>query len=224
MQSSYCMYWHDSMEPDVEKGLQTDSKEIFNNGCYNIERIVMHWWNFQYSVVPGNIRTTPMERICRMTPSPLVCGKLFPPPPPVYPTSPLEFPKFSHNPWKYCYLLLKWTASTVVLFTRMPNFMSFVYFLLNSITDITGNSLFEFLMHSSQKQILWVSHVFWLSAKFCYRLANSLCLQFTKKLFKKFLVTRTGCIILSHDISAIWIQKHPTHMLLEQHQMLPGNI
>ena len=53
-------------------------------------------------MVPENIHTTPMEEICHMTHHLSNFSKSAPK---VYPRSPLEFPKFSHTPWKYCYLL-----------------------------------------------------------------------------------------------------------------------
>ena len=61
-----------------------------------------------------------------------------PPPPhgrdlPYDPPSPLEFPKFSHTPGNLLSLIE--VNKEVVLFPRMPNFVSFVYFLLNCITD-----------------------------------------------------------------------------------------
>ena len=44
-----------------------------------------------------------------------------------------------------------------VLFTRMSNFVSLMYFMLNSTTDITVKPLCRSLMCSSHEQILWVS-------------------------------------------------------------------
>ena len=54
--------------------------------------------------------------------------------PPKFPPSPPEFPKFSHIPLEIL-LSLTEVNKEVVLFTRMPNFVSFMYFLLNCITD-----------------------------------------------------------------------------------------
>ena len=52
---------------------------------------------------------------------------------PYDPPSPLEFPNFSH-PLEILLSLIE-VNKEVVLFTRMPNFVSFMYFLLNCITD-----------------------------------------------------------------------------------------
>ena len=115
-------------------------------------------------MVPENIHTTPTEGICRMTSLPSGFSKISPQN--LHPFPP-EFPKFSHTPWKNCYL------------TRMPNFVSFIlYFLLNCITDKRipyTNSLCaqitdkfcefhvfsvkfyngcEFLLHSSHEEIV----------------------------------------------------------------------
>ena len=76
-----------------------------------------------HCVVPENIHTTPTEGICRMTPPPPLWIFQNRPPKFTPPPSPQEFPKFSH------------THKEVVLFTRMPNYVSFMYFLLNCITD-----------------------------------------------------------------------------------------
>ena len=78
-------------------------------------------------MVPESIHTTPTEGICRMTP-PLPSGisKIF--------AHPLEI-----------FLSLIEVNKEEVLFTRMPNFVSFMYFLLNCITDKQipyANSLF----------------------------------------------------------------------------------
>ena len=65
--------------------------------------------------MPENIHTTHMEGICHMTPP-----------------SPRNF----HNFWTPLEILLSLIEvnKEVVLFTRMPNFVSFMYFLLNCIT------------------------------------------------------------------------------------------
>ena len=55
----------------------------------------------------------------------------------------------------------------------MPNFVSFIYFLLNSITD-KANCSCEFLMRSSYEQILSFSCIFCFSVEFYNRSANSL--------------------------------------------------
>ena len=67
-------------------------------------------------VVPENIHTTPMEGICRMTPPPL-----------------RNFHNFC-TPLEILLSLIIEVNKEVVLFTRMPNFVSFPYFLLNCIT------------------------------------------------------------------------------------------
>ena len=59
---------------------------------------------FSKCVVPENIHPPPppTEGICHMTPLPSGFSKIAPqiyPPP-----SPPEFSKFSHTPWKFCYL------------------------------------------------------------------------------------------------------------------------
>ena len=69
-------------------------------------------------MVPENIHTPPppTEGICRMTPPPLWNFQNF--------RTPLEI-----------LLSLIEVNKEVVLFPRMPNFVSFMYFLLNCITD-----------------------------------------------------------------------------------------
>ena len=57
-------------------------------------------------VVPENIHTTPTEGIRRMTSPPSRFSEITPP---SLPPSPVEFPNFSHTPWKCCYLLLMGT-------------------------------------------------------------------------------------------------------------------
>ena len=82
-----------------------------------------HWVPLSFVLPVVWFHTTPTEGICRMTSLPSGFSKISPQ---NLPPSPPEFPKFSHTPWKNCYL------------ARMPNFVSFMYFLLNSTTD--GNS------------------------------------------------------------------------------------
>ena len=55
----------------------------------------------------------------------------------------------------------------VVLFTRMPNFVSFMYFLLNCITDKWIPLIWELLLPSSHRQILCVSCNFCWILQFC---------------------------------------------------------
>ena len=52
---------------------------------------------------------------------------------PYDPPSPLDFPQFLHTPGNIAISNIE-VNKEVVLFTRMPNFVSFPYFLLNCIT------------------------------------------------------------------------------------------
>ena len=83
-------------------------------------------------MVPENIHTTPTEEICRMTPSPFDFPKsaprLYPPPP-----FPSGISKIFALPLEILLSLIE-VNNEVVLFSRMPNFVSFMYFLLNCIT------------------------------------------------------------------------------------------
>ena len=85
-------------------------------------------WN---CVVPENIHTTPTEGICRMTPVPFGFSKIGPQNLPHLPTG---ISKILALPLEILLSLIE-VNKEVVLFTRMPNFVSFVYFLLNCITD-----------------------------------------------------------------------------------------
>ena len=82
-----------------------------------------------------NIHTIPTEGICHMT-HPLPAGfskigpQILPPPPPL----PSEISKIFTHPLEILLSLIE-VDKEVVLFTRMPNFVSFMYFLLNYITD-----------------------------------------------------------------------------------------
>ena len=80
-------------------------------------------------VVPENIHTTPMEGICRMIPPPLW---IFQNQPQIYPPPLRNFQNFC-TPLEILLSLIE-VNKEVVLFTRMPNFVSFMYFLLNCIT------------------------------------------------------------------------------------------
>ena len=89
---------------------------------------------FYYCVVPENIHTPPpTEGICCLTPpSPLDFPKLAPKiyPPPL----PSRISNIFAHPLEILLSLIQMNKE-VVLFTRMPNFVSFMYFLLNCITD-----------------------------------------------------------------------------------------
>ena len=79
-------------------------------------------------VVPENLHTS------RMTPLPSGFSKIgpqnLPPPPPL----PSGISKIFAHPLEILLSLIE-VNKEVVLFPRMPNFVSFVYFLLNCITD-----------------------------------------------------------------------------------------
>ena len=84
-------------------------RDFYVSGMQDAEVTKSLWWSWSSSncVVPEHIHTTPTEGICCITPPPLPSGfskkdpQMYPPP------SPPEFPKFSHTPWNYCYLLSK---------------------------------------------------------------------------------------------------------------------
>ena len=73
----------------------------------------------------------PTEGICRMTPSPLW---IFQNRPPKFTPLPSGISKIFAHPREMLLSLIE-VNKEVVLFTRMPNFVSFMYFLLNCITD-----------------------------------------------------------------------------------------
>ena len=79
------------------------------------------------------ISIPPTEGICRMTPPPLPSGfsKIGPPNLPPLPSGISQI--FVH-PLEILLSLIE-VNKEVVLFPRMPNFVGFVYFLLNCITD-----------------------------------------------------------------------------------------
>ena len=82
-------------------------------------------------VVPENIHTTPTEGIYRIAPSPLDFSKIGPqnlPPPPLR-----NFQNFC-TPLEILLSLIE-VNKEVVLFARIRNFVSFIYFLLNCIRD-----------------------------------------------------------------------------------------
>ena len=83
-------------------------------------------------MVPENIHTPPTEGICRMTP-PLPSGfsKIGPQ---NLPPLPSGISKIFAHPLEILLSLIE-VNKEVVLFPRMPNFVSFMYFLLNCITD-----------------------------------------------------------------------------------------
>ena len=105
--------------------------------------------------------------------------------PKVYPPPLWNFQNFPTPPRNIA--ISYWREQIRVLFPRMPIFVSFMYFPLNSITHIKANSLCKLVMHSSHKQILWVLFMFWLSVQFYSRWGNSLGAQVMKKLLKKFM-------------------------------------
>ena len=82
-------------------------------------------------VVPENIHTTPTEGICCMTPPPLWIFQNWPP---KFAPLPTRISKIFAHPLEILLSLIE-VNKEVVLFTRMPNFVSFMYFLLNCITD-----------------------------------------------------------------------------------------
>ena len=86
-------------------------------------------WN---CVVPENIHTTPTEGIGRITPLPFGFSKISPQN--LSPTLPSGISKIFAHPLEILLSLIE-VNKEVVLFTRMPNFVSFMYFLLNCITD-----------------------------------------------------------------------------------------
>ena len=107
-------------------------------------------------VVLENIHTTPMEGISHMTLPPLW---IFQNQPPKFTLVPSGISKIFLHPLEILLSLIE--GNWVVLFSRMPNFLSFVYFLLNSIyTHIKVHSLCKFLMPPSHKQTLWDSCIF----------------------------------------------------------------
>ena len=81
-------------------------------------------------VVPENIHTLPWKGFAAWPPSPLDFPKLAPKihPPPILNS------KIFARPLEILLSLIK-VNKEVVLFTKMPNFVSFMYFLLNCITD-----------------------------------------------------------------------------------------
>ena len=85
-----------------------------------------------YCVVPENIHTPPTEGICHMTPPPLWIfqnqpSKFTPP-------LPSGISKIFAHTLEILLSLIE-VNKEIVLFPRMPDFVSFVYFLLNCITD-----------------------------------------------------------------------------------------
>ena len=85
-------------------------------------------------VVPENIHTTPTDGICRMAPLP--SGFFQNQPPKFTPTPPLRnFQNFCTPPGNIAISFEVNKEVHVVLFARMPNFVTFMYFLLNCITD-----------------------------------------------------------------------------------------
>ena len=88
---------------------------------------------FYYCVVPENIHTPPpTEGICCLTPLPLWIFQNWPPK--FTPPLPSWISNIFAHPLEILLSLIQMNKE-VVLFTRMPNFVSFMYFLLNCITD-----------------------------------------------------------------------------------------
>ena len=118
---------------------------------------------FYYCVVPENIHTPPpTEGICCLTPpSPLDFPKLAPK---IY--LPSGISNIFAHPLETLLSLIQMNKE-VVLFTRMPNFVSFMYFLLNCITDKWIPLIWELLLPSSHRQILCVSCNFCWILQFC---------------------------------------------------------
>ena len=84
-------------------------------------------------VVPENVHTTPMEGICRMAHLP---SGFFQNRPPKFTPAPLRnFQNFCTPPGNIAISFEVNKEVHVVLFARMPNFVTFMYFLLNCITD-----------------------------------------------------------------------------------------
>ena len=77
------------------------------------------------------ISTPPTEGICRMTPLPSGFSKIGPQ---NLPPLPSGISKIFAHPLEILLSLIE-VNKEVVFFPRMPNFASFVYFLLNCITD-----------------------------------------------------------------------------------------
>ena len=106
----------------------------------------------------------PTEGICCLTPpSPLDFPKLAPKiyPPPL----PSRISNIFAHPLEILLSLIQMNKE-VVLFTRMPNFVSFMYFLLNCITDKWIPLIWE-LLPSSHRQILCISCNFCWILQFC---------------------------------------------------------
>ena len=109
----------------------------------------------------------PQKGFAVWPPSPLDFPKLTPK---MYPPSPPEFSKFSHTPSNCCYISY-WSEQISSFVHWDANFVSFVYFLLNSITDKRipdANSLCALVMNKFCE-----FHVF--SVEFYNRQVNSLC-------------------------------------------------
>ena len=65
-------------------------------------------------------------------------------------------------------LIITKVSKEVVLFPRMPNFVSFIYYLFSvKLYDRYVNSLCKLLMRSSQRQILFISCNFFWTLQFC---------------------------------------------------------
>ena len=82
-------------------------------------------------VVPENIHTNPTEGICRMAP---LSSGFFQNWPQNLPPLPSVISKIFAHPLEILLSLIE-VNKEVVLFAMMPNFVSFMYILLNCITD-----------------------------------------------------------------------------------------
>ena len=102
-----------------------------------------------------------------------------PPPPP-----PLRISNIFAHPLEILLSLIE-VSKEGVLFTRMPNFVSFQYFLLKCITD-KGIPYANSLCAQVTNKFCEFSRIFcWI----LQQISESFLAQFTKKLFKKFLAT-----------------------------------
>ena len=106
-------------------------------------------------MVPENIHTSPTEGICRIAPLP--SGFFQDRPQNNYSPSPPEFPKFFAHSSEILLSLIE--VNKVVLLARMPNFVSFMYFLLNCITD---RQILMPTPHALKSQTNFVSFMFFL--------------------------------------------------------------
>ena len=120
---------------------------------------------FYYCVVPENIHTPPPRKgFAVWPPLPLWIFQNWPPK--FTPPLPSGISNIFAHPLETLLSLIQMNKE-VVLFTRMPNFVSFMYFLLNCITDKWIPLIWELLLPSSHRQILCVSCNFCWILQFC---------------------------------------------------------